>query len=53
LIFINFRALLDREGAWGIFYSIESSQDPEFLENEVQNNIVIKKQQKETQKMHA
>jgi hypothetical protein len=28
LIFINFRALLDREGAWGIFYSV-SSEEPE------------------------
>jgi hypothetical protein len=27
LIFINFRALLDREGAWGIFYSV-SSEEP-------------------------
>ena len=27
LIFINFRALLDREGAWGIFY-IVSSEEP-------------------------
>jgi hypothetical protein len=31
LIFINFRALLDREGAWGIFYSV-SSEEP-FLVN--------------------
>jgi hypothetical protein len=30
LIFINFRALLDREGAWGIFY-IVSSEKPKFI----------------------
>jgi hypothetical protein len=31
LIFINFRALLDREGAWGIFYSVSSEEPKSFI----------------------
>ncbi len=30
MIFINFIALLDRERAWGIFYSV-SSEEPQLL----------------------
>ncbi|MFM7905562.1 MAG: hypothetical protein ACKPA9_10500, partial [Microcystis sp.] len=30
-IFINFRALLDREGAWGIFYSVSSEEPSSFV----------------------
>jgi hypothetical protein len=31
LIFINFRALLHREGAWGIFYIVSSEEPQRFI----------------------